>query len=67
MFLDNIIYPLIFYILLIMVYLYSSGKFNLNKQESYKEWVDTKGKKVSKAVLILGALYTVLLLLQSLF
>lgn len=50
-----------------MVYLYSSGKFNLNKQESYKEWVDTKGKKVSKAVLILGALYTVLLLLQSLF
>lgn len=67
MFLDNIIYPLIFYILLIMVYLYSSGKFNINKQESYKEWVDTKGKKVSKAVLILGALYTVLLLLQSLF
>lgn len=67
MLLDNIIYPLIFYILLIMVYLYSSGKFNINKKESYRKWVDTKGKKVSKVVVIFGVLYMVLLLLQSLF
>jgi len=58
------LYPAIFYALLIIVYMYSKGKFNVKKKEEYEKWVDTKGRKVSKAVIIIGILYTVFFLMQ---
>lgn len=58
------IYPIIFYVLLTLVYLYSIGWFKIKKEE-YRKWVDTKGLKVSKIVIIIGVLYTVLIIIQS--
>jgi len=58
------LYPIIFYALLIIVYMYSKGKFDVKKKEEYEKWVDTKGKKVSKAVIIIGILYAVFFLMQ---
>lgn len=58
------LYPIVFYVILVSVYLYSTGKFNIKNKSEYKKWVDTKGKKVSKAVVIIGILYTVFFLVQ---
>jgi hypothetical protein len=44
--------------------MYSKGKFDVKKKEEYEKWVDTKGKKVSKAVIIIGILYAVFFLMQ---
>lgn len=60
----DFLYPVIFYSLLISIYLYSKGKFNIKKKEEYEKWVDTKGKKVSKSVIIIGILYTVFFIMQ---
>ncbi len=58
------LYPIVFYVILISIYLYSIGKFNIKNGSEYKKWVNTKGKKVSKAVIIIGILYTVFFLMQ---
>ena len=60
------LYPIIFYILLTIVYMYSKGKFNVGKKEEYKKWVDVNGDKLSKSVVIIGIIYTILYLIQLL-
>lgn len=63
---ETFLYPIIFYAILITVYFYSAGKFNVSKKEAYIKWVKSKGRRVSKAVIILGVLYSVFLILQLL-
>lgn len=59
------IYPIIFYIIMFFLYRYSKGKINsVKKSEKYLEWVRTKGKVLSKAVLILTLLYTIFYILS---
>jgi|GEM_PF-5839776 len=60
------IYPIIFYVILTLIYTYSKGMFKVKKEEEYKKWADTKGRKVSKAVVVIGVLYTVFFIIQSL-
>ncbi len=60
------LYPVVFYTFLVLAYLYSKGSLRINGKEKYKKWVDTKGRKVSKAILVLGVIYTILLIIQYL-
>ena len=45
--------------------MYSTGRFKAKKEKEYEKWVKTKGRKVSKAVIIIGVLYTVFFIIQS--
>ncbi|OIP46607.1 MAG: hypothetical protein COZ74_12285 [Flavobacteriaceae bacterium CG_4_8_14_3_um_filter_31_8] len=62
----KLLLPIILYTILITIYLYSIGRFNVKKEKDYKLWVKQKGKKLSKAIIIIGIIYTILLVLQLL-
>lgn len=63
----NFLYPLVFYIILSVIYLYSTGRIKNKSDVEYKKWVETKGKKVTKAIIIIGIIYTFLFVLQTFF
>ncbi len=56
----------IFYIVVLMIYRYSKGKYKVRegKEEQYKYWVNTSGKRISKSVIILTIIYTVGMVIQ---
>ncbi|MBW4970777.1 hypothetical protein KZY98_09935 [Croceibacter atlanticus] len=58
------LYPIVFYVILTGVYFYSTGKLNIKNKSEYEKWVATKGGKVSRAVIIIGILYTIFFLMQ---
>lgn len=62
----KLLLPIILYTILVTIYLYSIGRFNVKKEKDYKLWVKQKGKKLSKAIIIIGIIYTILLVLQLL-
>ena len=64
---SDFLYPFSFYLILLLVYLYSTGIIKNKSDIEYKKWVETKGKKVKKAIIIIGIIYTFLFALQSFF
>lgn len=63
----NFLYPLVFYIILSVIYLYSTGRIKNKSDVEYKKWVETNGKKVAKVIIIIGIIYTFLFVLQTFF
>lgn len=58
---QKIIWGILFYALFISLWIYMQGKwpFNSNKKEEYKRWVNSKGKKSSKYILIIIIIYSI--------
>lgn len=63
---QKIIWGLLFYALFISLWTYMQGKWpiNSNKKEEYKRWVNSKGKKASKYIIIIIIIYSIAFVLD---
>ena len=65
----QVLLTITFYVLMILLYRYSKGKYHIKddiKRERYLEWVDKHGATTSKSFLWLSIIYTIALLFRML-